>query len=115
MDISSISRLTSKVRSVAIAFVAALAALALSLSSAQALGGECHAWMQHDVGTTRGVGYCRFLDDDTKARVTLDLKLAPDPHSKWFVKTNRLYRTPEWSAAYGYGWPRGARVDQARR
>lgn len=81
----------------------------------EALGGSCRAWFVNEVGTTQAAGSCTHLNSDTKARVTLDLTLSPDYHSSWFTKTNRVYRTPKWSANMFFGRPHAARVDLGKR
>lgn len=103
---------------VTLAVGAALVAGSLTVTTfeAHALGGgNCWAWLENQVGLTNGAGRCSSLNGDTKARVTLDLTNAPDFHSGWFTQTNTTYRTVGWSAAMGYGWPRAARVDHAKR
>lgn len=83
----------------------------LSPLQADAVGGNCSAWMEHGVGTTQGVGSCSSLHNDTKARVTLDIALIPDRYSKWFTDTGTIYRTQYWYAQVDKGFPRSARVD----
>ena len=89
--------------------------LLVTAPDANALGGNCSAWLQNSVGFTYGAGRCSSLNRDTKARVTLDISSAPDYHSSWFTRLNRTYRTPAWSAASHMGWPRSARIDHAKR
>lgn len=85
--------------------------LAITTPGASALSGSCSAWLENEVGFTVGAGYCSYLADDTKARVTLDLAASPDLHSAWFTDLYVTHRTPAWTAAWQSGWPRGARVD----
>lgn len=40
---------------------------------------------------------------------------ATDYHSAWFTRLCATYKTPSWTAASQYGWPRAARVDHAKR
>lgn len=94
--------------------IAAAGVLSLPSTGAQALGGNCEAWLENGVGYTLGAGQCYSLNSDTKARVTLDIALHPDFHSKWFTATNTVYRTIGWSATM-QGWPRDARIDYAGR
>ena len=105
----------SKTKRVLIAGIIAIAGvLSLPSTGAQALGGNCQAWLENGVGYTLGAGKCYSLNADTKARVTLDIAIAPDFHSKWFTATNTVYRTLGWSSTMK-GGPRDARVDYARR
>ncbi|MDK7271571.1 MULTISPECIES: hypothetical protein [Actinotignum] len=104
-----------KIASVALGALAAAGALSLTVGDAQALGGNCSAWLQSDVGATWAEGSCSSLNSDTKARVTLDLASFPDFHSAWFTKLNKTYRTGAWSASMRMGWPRDARIDYGRR
>lgn len=111
-------RQIKRIRKVWVTFAlgAALVAesLAMTAPTANALAGNCSAWLDNGVGYTRGVGKCSSLASDTKARVTLDIANAPDRHSAWFTTLNVTYKTPIWSSTQA-GWPRVARVDHAKR
>lgn len=89
--------------------------LAITMPGANALSGSCEAWIESGIGYSVGAGRCSALGWDTKARVTLDVALAPDRHSEWFYDINTTYRTAPWYPSVDQGWPRSARVDHAPR
>lgn len=89
-----------------------------AVSTANALAGNCNAWLQSEPAITYAIGKCDWLAPDTKARVTLDVGGGFDTHSDWFTQTGVEYRTSPWmynpDNIFG-GWPRSARVDLAPR
>ncbi|MFD0704578.1 hypothetical protein ACFQY8_02275 [Alloscardovia venturai] len=109
-------RMVKRIPAVIIAFMA-LWALSIGFmpNEAQALGGNCTAWLVNGVGYTHGRGNCKALNKDTKAQVTLDISGRPDFHSVWFTRLKYNYDTPQWSAAMNYGWVRGSRIDYGYR
>lgn len=112
-------RRVDRIRKLGVTFALGIAlvagSFAMTAPAANALGGNCFAWLEKGVGYTLGAGRCSSLNSDTKARVTLDIAAAPDYHSAWFTRLNTTYKTRSWTAASQYGSPRAARVDHAKR
>lgn len=97
---------------------ASLAFAAIGSPQAEALSGNCSAYISNGTGYTVGKGSCKTLGRDTKARVHLDVRLGPDRYSSWFTRTGVTYSTSHWyndPSNPTNGYPRSARIDQDLR